>query len=64
YIEQPGNGAANHTQQFNDGYAKGWCSIMGPNSGKETDAADFECEMVLGLRGPLASPNDTWVSQK
>ena len=33
-----------HTQQFNDGYVHGWCSITGPNHGKETDAAVFDCE--------------------
>jgi len=44
YIEQPGNGFVNHTQQFNHGYVQGWCSITGPNHGKETDAAVFDCE--------------------
>jgi hypothetical protein len=44
YIEQPGNGMDNHTQQFNQGYVHGWCSITGPNHGKETDAAVFDCE--------------------
>lgn len=45
--ENPGKGLAHHIQPLDDDYAKGWCSIMGPNSGKETDDADFECEMVL-----------------
>jgi hypothetical protein len=44
YIEQPGNGMDHHTQQFNHGYVEGWCSITGPNHGKETDAAVFDCE--------------------
>ena len=44
YIHQPYSGFGNHTQYFNDGYVKGWCSVMGPNTGKETDNADFDCE--------------------
>jgi hypothetical protein len=47
YVDGPGKGLPHHTQEFKDGYAKGWCSVMGSNSGTETDNADFECEKVL-----------------
>ena len=44
YVSQPGNGLDNHTPEFADGYVKGWCSIMGPNTGKEIDDTVFDCE--------------------
>jgi hypothetical protein len=44
FIEKPYSGFGNQTQQFNHGYIQGWCSIMGPNTGKETDVAMFDCE--------------------
>jgi hypothetical protein len=44
WVDQPGNALANQTQYFSDGYVKGWCLIMGPNHGKETDNAVFDCE--------------------
>jgi hypothetical protein len=47
FVNQPGNVLQNQTQNFSDGYVNGWCSIMGPNTGKETDDADFECKMVI-----------------
>src|SRR4051794_8608057 len=43
YIHQPGNGFNDYSDQFNNGYIIGWCSITGPISGKETDNADFDC---------------------
>ena len=50
YVDEPGNGLPHHnhhTQEFNNGYAKGWCSVMGRDTETETDNADFACEMVL-----------------
>jgi hypothetical protein len=44
YVDQPGKGLDNHTPQFANGYVKGWCSIMGPNHGKELDDTVFDCE--------------------
>jgi hypothetical protein len=44
YVSQPGNGLDNHTPEFADGYVKGWCSIMGPNTGKEITDTVFDCE--------------------
>ena len=44
YVHQPGKALDNHTPQFADGYVKGWCSVMGPNTGKETDGTVFDCE--------------------
>ncbi len=44
WVKQPDNALDNQTHSFSDGYIKGWCSIMRPNSGKETDTADFDCK--------------------
>ena len=44
WVDKLGNALANQTQYFSDGYVKGWCLIMGPNTGKETDGAVFDCE--------------------
>lgn len=44
YVQQPGKGLDNHTPEFANGYVKGWCSIMGPNTGKELDDTVFDCE--------------------
>ena len=44
WVHQPGNALDNQTHSFSDGYVKGWCSIMGPNTGKEIDNAVFDCE--------------------
>jgi hypothetical protein len=46
YVHQPGNGLDNHTPQFANGYVKGWCSIMGPNTGKEITDTVFDCERM------------------
>jgi hypothetical protein len=43
YISEPGHGMENHTQVFNDGYSKGWCSVMGGNHGIEEPYAEFDC---------------------
>ena len=47
WVNQPGNALVNQTESFGQGYAKGWCSIMGPDHGKETDNAVFDCEKRL-----------------
>jgi hypothetical protein len=44
YVSQPGKGLDNHTPEFANGYVKGWCSIMGPNHGKEITDTVFDCE--------------------
>ena len=40
YIHQPGQGFANHTTAFVDGYIKGWCSHIGPRGGGGIDVND------------------------
>jgi len=47
WVNQPGNSLDNHSHNFGQGYVKGWCSIMGPDTGKETDNAVFDCEKRL-----------------
>jgi hypothetical protein len=41
YITQPGKGFAFHTQDFNNGYVNGFCSVS--NGGSDADQATFDC---------------------
>jgi hypothetical protein len=43
YILQPGKSFAFHTQEFNNGYIAGFCSVVPPGTGSDADQADFEC---------------------
>jgi len=65
YIHQPGNGFADHTTAFVDGYIKGWCSTANigghgaggiePNDEGPT-VASFDCDK--GLISAYPSPRD------
>jgi hypothetical protein len=43
YILQPGHTFANHSLEFDVGYANGWCSIM-KIGGMDEDEATFDCQ--------------------
>jgi len=66
YIHQPGQGFANHSTAFVDGYIKGWCSTANigghgaggiePNDHPEPTRASFDCDR--GLSSAYPSPRD------
>ena len=65
YILQPGQGFANHSTAFVDGYIKGWCSTANigghgaggiePNDEPGTTNASFDCDR--GISSALPRPN-------
>ena len=62
YIHQPGQGFADHTTAFVDGYMKGWCSMNPGHSGidvndePEPTIAAFDCDD--GLISVVPNPSD------
>jgi hypothetical protein len=57
YIHQPGQGFADHTTAFVDGYIKGWCLThhgggIDANDAPEPTIASFDCDEGLNSASP------------